>query len=46
VIDGDVKLLPESSANKGVKRFSDYCDQVDAWAAEHGIIIPEMHETL
>lgn len=46
MIDGDVYLLPESSANKGVKRFSEYCDQVDQWAAEHGIIIPDMHGEL
>jgi len=46
VIDDTVELLPESSANKGVRRFSEYCEQVDAWAAERGIIIPAMGETL
>lgn len=46
IVDDTVYLLPESSANKGVKRFAEYCDQVDAWAAEHGIIIPDMHDEL
>lgn len=40
VIDGDIELLPESSARQTVMEFADYMTQVEAWAAEHGIVIP------
>ena len=39
VIDGDIHLLPESTADKSVVEFMDFCTQVECWAAEHNIII-------
>ena len=40
VINGDVLLLPESSADKSVLEFLDYVTQVEADASEMGIIVP------
>lgn len=44
VINGDVLLLPESSANKSTMEFQDFVLQVEVWAAENGIVIPEYGE--
>ena len=41
VINGDVLLLPESSANKSTMEFMDFVQQVEVWAAEHQIVIPD-----
>ena len=46
VVCDDLLLLPESSANKSTVVFSEFIDQIDAWAAEHGIIVPDMHQEL
>ena len=44
VINGDVLLLPESSANKSTIEFMDYMNEVEADAAGMGIIIPDPDE--
>ena len=40
VINGDILILPESTANKSTTEFSDFVTQVEAWAAQNGILIP------
>lgn len=41
VIDGDVSLIPSTTTDKSVMEFMDYTMQVEAWAAEHGIVVPQ-----
>ena len=40
IIDGDLLLLPESSAQQSVMDFAQYMIELEVWAAENGIVIP------
>jgi len=44
VISGDIELLPESSADKSVVEFMDYTAQVEADAADMGIVVPHINQ--
>lgn len=43
VINDTVLLLPESTADKSVIEFMDYVAQIEADAAEFGIIVPQQN---
>lgn len=41
LVDGDAVLVQRSTAKLPVMEFLDYSEQVEAWAAEHGVLLGE-----